>query len=454
MYYKLLQDNKKLSEQSQSQRFLLRQSHSFLSSFLEHLDEKLDKRLVRTFFNLFIGILMFRNRTNGLILSELGGFITGFKKAAAGTKRISNLLRSKKWTGSTISDFFIKTGKKRLETLHEKGKKGYFLWDDSVLEKHESWFSEGLCAVRSSKAKRITKVKRGYYRAPKSSIRVPGFHWSSVVLSAWGEKPFTVLMSWWTTRGKEKDSADNVFYKMLRKITQTFGKGYTHVLDRGYANLPTLERLWKFEQGFIIRWKTSHLLLIGQGKYEGTIKQTHLVARSFKAMDYRMVYDKERKQNKRISIAYAKVFHPEYPDKELYLVIARDKNHKMKPMYILTSECVDSIGMAWEILFAYMMRWNIEQVFRFMKTELAIESIRLWFWDNRLKLLHILSLVYDFIVHLANNWKRWVMSFTHEWEPRTGKRNRPKYSVPLYRFRAALSKALMPLVYELMKQRE
>jgi hypothetical protein len=37
------------------------------------------------------------------------------------------------------------------------------LWDDSRLEKAESWFLEGLCSVESSKAKRLTRIKKGYY---------------------------------------------------------------------------------------------------------------------------------------------------------------------------------------------------------------------------------------------------------------------------------------------------
>jgi hypothetical protein len=96
----------------------------------------------------------------GLLLSELGGYICGFSHAPAGTKRISNLLRSKKWTSTIIDNFLFSQTRKRLESLVKQGKRPLMLWDDSRLEKAESWFLEGLCSVESSKAKRLTRIKK------------------------------------------------------------------------------------------------------------------------------------------------------------------------------------------------------------------------------------------------------------------------------------------------------
>jgi hypothetical protein len=38
--------------------------------------------------------------------------------------------------------------------------------------------------------------------------------------------------------------------------------------------------------------------------------------------------------------------------------------------------------------------------FRFLKSELALESPRLWFWENRLELLAIVTLLYTFLASL------------------------------------------------------
>ena len=80
---------------------------------------------------------------------------------------------------------------------------------------------------------------------------------------------------------------------------------------------------------------------------------------------------------------------------------------------------------------------EIEQAFRFGKSELAMESPRLWFWENRLKLLAIVSLVYDFLLQLLRGWRSWVNPFLKHWCHRTGERYRSA-SIPLYRLRLAI----------------
>ncbi|MFP4293663.1 MAG: hypothetical protein ACLFQ0_18675, partial [Cyclobacteriaceae bacterium] len=82
--------------------FFSRRLEEFLSPFLQKLDQYIDKRLVRSFAGLCQCILRLRSRSSGLLLSELGGYLIGFAHAPAGTKRLSNLLRSKKWSHHLI----------------------------------------------------------------------------------------------------------------------------------------------------------------------------------------------------------------------------------------------------------------------------------------------------------------------------------------------------------------
>jgi hypothetical protein len=414
--------------------FLLKKAQQYLDGLLKELDSKIDKRLVGTFYNLFMVIQTFRNRPMGLVLSELGAFVCGPSHAPAGTKRISNLLRSKKWTSKVVDNFLFERTKKRVEQIKEKGKKVLFIWDDSRIEKAESWFVEGLCSVWSSKAKRLTKIKRGYYFPPIHRICVPGFKWTALLVSAVGEVPSLCCMSWWTTRGKFKELGSNIMYRMLQKCQAHFGSLAVHVLDRGYAKQELIGWMFDFEQHFILRWKKNHNLI----HQNGQSKKTHLVARSYKGQGSKLVRDKERKLTKRISIAFAPVRHPEYPDHQLFMVIVRDKNNYNGPMYILTSLPIKKVKDAWEICFSYIHRWNIEQTFRFAKAELAMESPRLWSFENRLKLLAIVALVYDFLISLIRNWSSWIFPFLKNWCHRTGNRYR-EASIPIYRLRAAVA---------------
>ncbi len=63
----------------------------FLFPLLVELDALLDKRLVRTFLASIQVIITYRDRVNGLLLSELGGYLETPDKAPAGTKRRSRL---------------------------------------------------------------------------------------------------------------------------------------------------------------------------------------------------------------------------------------------------------------------------------------------------------------------------------------------------------------------------
>lgn len=444
MFKTYLQSKKKNSELVGAKDFLLKKVDNHLSAFLIKLDKQLDKRLVRTFYNVFIAILILRNRSIGLLLSELGGYICGFNRAPAGTKRISNLLRSKKWTHQLIDQHLFNQARQRIAQLYAKGIRPLLLWDDSRLEKHESWYSEGLCSVYSSRGQRLTKIKKGFFKPPSSRICVPGFKWTATILSHLGGIPSVCQMTWWTTRGKHKDLGTNIIFRMLKRLKQEVGYGLLHVLDRGYANLWTIEWMLHFQQDFLIRWKKNHLLLhTTKGK-----KKTHLLARSFKARRTKRVYDKQRHQQQRISIAWASVAHPCLPEQPLYLVILRTKNSANPPIYFLTSIPVESAKVAWEMCFSYMHRWEIEQSFRFCKSELAMESPRLWFWENRLKLLAIVALIYDFLLSLLRNWKSWVPVFLQHWGHRTGNRYR-KASIPIYRLRGAISICLFCLFAQL-----
>ncbi|GAB3518298.1 hypothetical protein GCM10027442_38570 [Emticicia fontis] len=376
----------------------------------------------------------------GLLLSELGGYICGFAHAPAGTKRISNLLRSKKWASKLIDNFLFAKAKERIKALQSEGLRPLLLWDDSRIEKPESWFAEGLCSVESSKGKRLMKVKTGFYHPPASRICVPGFHWTAVLVSALGEIPSVCQMSWWTSRGKYKEYASNIMFRMLRKLNESLIVRTLHVLDRGYACAWTIEWMTHFQQDFLVRWKRNILLIHPQ---KGT-KQTCQLARSLKTTTKKLVVDNQRKIVKHVCLAFCEVAHPDFPQLPLYLIVVRDKKGSQSPMYLLTCCPVLSNTDAWQMLHSYMHRWNIEQAFRVGKAELGLESPRLWFWENRLKLMAIVTLVYDFLLSMLRNWSSFIPILLKNWCHRTGNRYRLA-SIPIYRLRLAISNCLLNL---------
>src|SRR5258708_27186272 len=149
----------------------------FLFPLLVPLDRLLDKRLVRTFVQTIQVILAYRDRVGGLLLSELGGYLLSPQQAPAGSKRLSNLLHSPKWDAQVVGDELWQQASQQVHTWQEQGEAGLAICDGSEWEKPESEASEDLCAVRSSKAKRLSHIKPGYYNPPTRPIVVPGLHW-------------------------------------------------------------------------------------------------------------------------------------------------------------------------------------------------------------------------------------------------------------------------------------
>ena len=92
---------------------------SFLGPLLLELDQRLDKRLIRTFVQTIEAILTFRDRVNGLLLSELGNYLDSLGKGG-GTKRLSRLLHSSKWTAAIIDRFLWWRASQQVEQWDEQ----------------------------------------------------------------------------------------------------------------------------------------------------------------------------------------------------------------------------------------------------------------------------------------------------------------------------------------------
>ena len=115
--------------------------------------------MVRTFFLALVAIVRLRHSRPGLLLSELGAHIFAPAQAPAGTRRLTNLLRSPKWSHALSHRFLWHLADQALSRLEQQGELTLAIWDENVLEKPESIALEGLCPARSSKAARLKRIK-------------------------------------------------------------------------------------------------------------------------------------------------------------------------------------------------------------------------------------------------------------------------------------------------------
>ena len=421
-------------EKKQESRALENRCWEYLKPFLVELHQRVDRRLVKTLLDVVLVILMHRNRNQGLLLSELGDHLMGGERGPAGVKRIANLVHSKRWESGMILRYLWRRAHEKVRALLSSGETAYVIWDESVLEKSESLKVEGLCAVRSTKAARLKRIKPGYFNPPTDrSIFVPGFNWLQILVTGMTGAPVLAHLGWWTTRGEKASKKRLGEGKILQKVAKLWGKSVIHIWDRGFAGSPWTTLALDHHLRFILRWNKSYHLVGPDGRKHEVWK----ISRGKRSWEQRLIWDARRRCYRKTGVIAMPVRFPN-DERQLFLVVSRP-GHGRKPWYLITTEPVHTPAQAWQIIFAYARRWQIEMSLRFTKSEMAFESPRLLSWESRMKFLLIASLAYAFLLSLLTDLD-FLFQFISRYCHRTGKWSQDHLSTPLYRLRLALSR--------------
>jgi hypothetical protein len=387
----LKQDSRTMS------RHLVKRCFEFLAPLLRDVHRQLDRRLVQTFLDLVLVIVMHRHRNQGLVLSELGGHLLGAAHAPAGVKRIANLLHSPRWSGAVVDDFLWAQADHQVQELRRVEQPAYVLWDESVLEKPESLKAERLCAVRSSKAARWKRIKPGYFNPPGGRpVCVPGFHWLQIVVAGLRGLPTLAHLHFWTTRGAAASHRLHEEIALLSALADRWGRQVVHVWDRGFAGEPWISAALAHHMRCIVRWKKGNQLVDAQG----VLKKAWAIRRGKRSVDHRLIYDGRRRCERKTGVVCLPVQLPHTPI-PLWWVVSRPGQGRL-PWYRVTNDPLTTPEDAWRIVLAYNRRGQIEMSIRFDKSELAMESPRLRDGDARWKLLLLTALAHAFLLMLLS----------------------------------------------------
>ena len=244
--------------------------------------------------------------------------------------------------------------------------------------------------------------------------------------------PMLAAIRWWTSRGRLASHRRDEPASLLSQCAGTWQRRVVHVFDRGFAGPLWLRELADHQLRFILRWPTRCRLADDKGE-----RPAWQITRGKRSHDHRQVRDLHRRQYRNTGIVSVPVRRPKV-EGELWLLVSRPGRGRA-PWYLLTNETTGTANDAWRVVMAYARRWQVEMCYRACKTDLAMESPRLWFWENRLKLLLMATLVYAFLLSLlAPHIAPLIEELLRNWCHRTEEQYH-QAAIQLSRLRVALS---------------
>src|SRR5213080_3860142 len=381
-----------LSQEEESQLWA-EQLAKYLKPYQERLDAYLDRRVVGNLMATVGAIVQSRCE---LTTSELGCAICGAAHAEAGTQRLQYALHHPGWEAEVIDEVLWQEAEQRRQQIEQQGETPLCIWDSSVVEKPESEQLEGLGTVRSSKARRLGRSRKGLYKQhSRLPVSVRGYEWESLLLVGANGIPQVVAMRWWGRQKGVPGQQRQQQHSLLSQVAQRWGRQVRHIFDRGYGHGPWLWLLWRYRLRFEVRWKKGNKLIDAEGRE----RKAWEIARGKRPWgEARQLWDTHGRVYRSTRVLALPVRHPDYQG-QLWLVVVRQGRGR-EPWYLLTNEPVETAEQAWEMAFSYVRRWKIEESFRFQKSDLQIASLRLRAGEPRRKMLLLVTLAYGFLLSL------------------------------------------------------
>jgi len=163
-------------------------------------------------------------------------------------------------------------------------------------------------------------------------------------------------------------SEDTEVLKALDFISKHFKQGNIRAFDRGYDANIYYERLIDQKEAFIIRSKKNRNVI-----HKGKKVNILVLAEQYKGK-YSLKFKKKNGRKVDCKISIVPVSLPCRPDIGLSLVICR--GFGQEPLLLLTNLSSNDKQLSLVITKVYLLRWRIEEFYRFKKQQLAFEEFR------------------------------------------------------------------------------
>jgi len=225
------------------------------------------------------------------------------------------------------------------------------IFDDSDVSKPHSKKLEGICRVKDGSTGEITD---GYWTAGVTA------------LTSKHKQPIPIYNHIYSTEEKDYVSNNAETIKSLEFVSKHFPKSNIRTFDRGYDGGFLFEYLIPKNESFIVR-------MVGNRNcvYKGKKILINQLIKRFKGQ-FTLKFESKDGKKVKCKISIVPVELPDYPDKKLNLVICH--GFGKEPLMLLTNLESDDKRLCVTITKVYLMRWRIEEYYRFKKQNYGFEK--------------------------------------------------------------------------------
>jgi hypothetical protein len=155
----------------------------------------------------------------------------------------------------------------------------------------------------------------------------------------------------------------------LKSLSAHFEKNCVRTLDRGFDANDYYRYFLKHDEKFVIRAKKNRNVI-----YRKKTQNIMDVAKLYKG-NYRMDFMDKHGRKTECKISCIPVKLCEFPDKDLVLVVVY--GFGKEPMLLITNlEVTEKKKLCMIVAKVYLMRWRIEEYFKFKKQQFGLEDLR------------------------------------------------------------------------------
>jgi hypothetical protein len=338
-----------------------------------NFSEKICRGLKKPEYKLISNMLYGVSESGSCHLSKIG---RALKESISLKKTIERLSRG-------LNDFSDRDQKKLLDN-HAQTVRKYidertvYVIDGSDVTKPSSFALECLDLVHDGST---GKIEKGYF-----TLEIAALTQSS-------KTPIPVYDRVYSAKEESFISADEEVLNGLRYLSEKLGKQGIRTMDRGYDALVYYEYFLKNQEKFIIRATKNRNVC-----YKDETRNILEVAKLYKGK-YRIDFKDKKGRTVECKTSIIPVALPKYPKHALNMVVVYGFGND--PMMLLTNLKIDDSGLANAVAKVYLMRWRIEEYFRFKKQQYDFEGFRVRSLNSIRTLHRILTLLAGFVGTLS-----------------------------------------------------